>query len=219
MVAYKFLRSGRVGIFSRFRWPGAGIWVEADQGFETCRSGIHACRTEDLPWWLADELWEIELRDPARVEGHKVVATAGRLRSRIDRWTPACAQKYAEACAWRARDRAEQALRLAAHASAADKLARCETLDELLAAARQLAEDVPEGRISLTIAGDGAVRAISGAVPTSAYIAAHAALRVDGPAGYAAERAWQSQWLAQRLQLRPSACAAALSGVLPSIRT
>ena len=205
MVAYKFLRSGRVGLFSRFRWPDIGIWVQADQNVKTCRSGIHACRAEDLPWWLADELWEIELRDPARIDGHKLVATAGRLRSRVEQWTPACTQEYAEVCAWRTRESAVRALRLTTHAQAADELARCETLDDLLVAARQLAEDLPDTRISLTIAGDGAVRAITGAAPTSAYIAAHAALRIDGPAGYAAERAWQSRWLVERLGLQPSA--------------
>jgi hypothetical protein len=202
MVAYKFLRSGRIGLFSRFCWPDPGIWVQAAGNVDACRSGIHACRTEDLPWWLADELWEIEIRDPTRVEGHKLVATAGCLRSRVAGWTPVCAQEYADACAWRARDRAVQALRLAAHAPAADALGRCETLDDMLATARQLAEDLPDSRISLTIAGDGALRALTGAAPTSAYIAAHAAMRLDGPAGYAAEREWQSRWLADRLGLR-----------------
>jgi hypothetical protein len=67
--------------------------------------------------------------------------------------------------------------------------------------ARTLADDVPDSRISLTIAGDGAVRALSGAAPTAAYIAAHAALRVDGPSGYASERVWQSRWLTRRLGL------------------
>jgi hypothetical protein len=205
MLAYKFLRSGRVGPFSRFSWPEPAIWVQAGQNPDTCRSGIHACRTQDLPWWLADELWEIELQDPVRVDGHKLVATAGRLRSRVEDWTPAAAHAYAEACAWRARGSAVQALRLAAHAPAADELAACETLDDLLAATRRLAGDLPDSRISLTIAGDGAARAISGATPTAAYIAAHAALRVNGPAGYSAERAWQSQWLIRRLRLRPTA--------------
>jgi hypothetical protein len=205
MLAYKFLRSGRVGPFSHFRWPEPGVWVKADERVETCRSGIHACRLQDLPWWLADELWEIELGDPARVDGHKLVATAGRLRSRVEHWTPAAAQEYAEACAWRARGSAVQALRLAAHAPAGEELAACQALDDLLAAARRLAEDLPDTRISLTIAGDGAVRAISGATPTAAYIAAHAAMRVRGRAGYAAERAWQSQWLVRRLGLQPAA--------------
>jgi hypothetical protein len=68
--------------------------------------------------------------------------------------------------------------------------------------ARRLSDDVPDMRISLTIAGDGAFRALTGAPPTSAYIAAHAALRLDGPSGYAAECAWQSGWLADRLGLR-----------------
>jgi hypothetical protein len=202
MVAYKFLRSGRIGLFSRFCWPDPGVWVEAAGDVDTCRSGIHACRTEDLPWWLADELWEIELRDPARVDGHKLVATAGCLRSQVEGWTPTCAQEYAEMCAWRARDRAVQALRLAAHTRGADELGRCETLDDVLAAARELAEDLPESRISLMIAGDGALRALTGAAPTSAYIAAHAAMRLEGPADYTAEREWQSQWLADRLGLR-----------------
>jgi hypothetical protein len=49
--------------------------------------------------------------------------------------------------------------------------------------------EVPDSRISLPIVRDGAVRARSGAAPTSAYIMAHAAMRLDGPAGYAAERA------------------------------
>lgn len=77
----------------------------------------------------------------------------------------------------------------ARHRRAADQLAACTTLDQLLATTGRLAEEIPDTRISLTIAGDGAVRALSGAPPTSAYIAAHAALRLDGPAGYTAERA------------------------------
>jgi hypothetical protein len=205
MIAYKFLRAGRVGPFSEFRWPEAGVWVRAGDNVAPCRTGIHACRTQDLPWWLADELWEIELEDEVQLEDHKVLARAGRLRTRIERWTAACATHYGEACAWRARDRAAQALRIANHADAADQLTACTTLDEVRRAARQLAEHLPDTRISLTIARDGAVRALSGAAPTSAYIAAQAARRLDGPAGYAAERSWQSRWLVQRLGLRDDA--------------
>jgi hypothetical protein len=94
-----------------------------------------------------------------------------------------------------------QALQRASHASAADELARCGTLDDLLAAARRLGEELPDSRITLTITGDGALRALTGAAPTSAYIAAHAAMRLDGPGAYAAEREWQSQWLGDRLGL------------------
>jgi hypothetical protein len=204
MIAYKFLRAERTGPFSGVPWPKPGTWVRVPD-LETCRRGIHACRKADLPWWLSDELWRIELDGPLRVDDHKVVAPAGRLVSRVADWTPACAQEYADACAWRARDRAVGGLTRLGHHRAAATLAACRTLDDVLAAARTLAVSLPDSRVSLTIAGDGAVRALSGAAPTSAYIAAHAALRVDGAAGYAAERAWQAQWLVERLRLSDSA--------------
>jgi hypothetical protein len=202
VIAYKFLRSGRTGPFSAFKWPEAGVWVQTDQRLVECRRGVHACRISDLPWWLADELWEIELGGPVLLDQHKIRAPAGRLRAPIDGWTPACAQDYADACAWRAHQRGVQALTRTGHVTAADQLAACSTLDEVLRVARQLAEALADTRISLTIAGDGAFRALTGAPPTSAYIAAHAAMRLDGPEGYAAERTWQSRWLAQRLGLR-----------------
>ena len=201
MIAYKFLRSGRAGPFTGFRWPAPGVWVHAEGDIAACRRGIHACRVRDLPWWLADELWEIELDGDVQVDEHKILAPAGRLRSQVEGWTPACAQEYADACAWRAREPAVQALTRAGHASASAELAACATLDDVLRVARQLADSIPDTKISLTIAGDGAVRALTGAPPTSAYIAAHAAMRLDGAEGYAAERAWQSRWLAERLGL------------------
>ena len=201
MIAYKFLRAGRVGPFSNFPWPEPGVWVRASAATDPCRQGIHACRTRDLPWWLADELWEIELQGEVRIDAHKVAAAAGRLRSRVEQWTPANAQEYGNACAWRACGRAVQALTDLGHGQAADELARSTTLDELLLTARRLAEDIPDARIPLTIAGDGAFRALTEAAPTAAYIAAHAALRLGGPEGYAAERGWQAQWLSERLGL------------------
>jgi hypothetical protein len=205
MIAYKFLRAGRLGPFSKFAWPEPGVWVRAGTATNQCRRGIHACRTRDLPWWLADELWEIELDGEPQIGEHKLLAPAGALRSHIDGWTAACAREYGEACAYRARDRALEALNRAGHSRAADQLADCATLEDLLVTARRLADDTPDTRISLTIAGDGAVRALTGAAPTAAYIAAHAALRLDGPSGYAAERAWQSRWLVERLELRADA--------------
>ena len=205
MIAYKFLRSGRTGTFSQFQWPEPGVWVQSSGDVAACRSGIHACRTTDLPWWLADELWEIELADVVRVDEHKVVAPAGRLVSRVERWTPQCGREYAEACALRARDRAVEALIRAGHSGAGRELAACRTLDGLLAASRKLAADIPDARISLTIAGDGAFQALSGAPSATAYIAAHAALRLHGPAAYSAERGWQSRWLCERLGLRADA--------------
>jgi hypothetical protein len=202
VIAYKFLRAGRAGPFSGFEWPQPRVWVRAGGETVMCRRGIHACRTQDLPWWLADELWEIELEEPITTDEHKLVAPAGRLLSRIERWTASSAQQYGEACAWRTRDTVVETLTRAGHQPAADELASSATLDDLLTTARLLARTVPDGRVSLTIAGDGAFRALTAAPPTSAYIAAEASLRLDGAAGYAAERRWQSSWLVERLGLR-----------------
>ena len=69
-LAYKFLGPDRVGRFSGFRWPEAGQWVKAAVDPALCRSGIHACRTEDLPWWLDQELWLIELQGVTQIEEH-----------------------------------------------------------------------------------------------------------------------------------------------------
>ncbi|HEY6396189.1 MAG TPA: hypothetical protein VIX82_01925, partial [Solirubrobacteraceae bacterium] len=193
MIAYKFLHRGRRGPFSQFRWPQPGTWVRAASDTAVCRRGIHACRIVDLPWWLADELWEVELEGELIAHEHKLVAPAARLGSRIGGWTAECAHEFFEACAWRGRDRAVEALHRAGHAEAAAHLAACTTLDTLLAGTRRMIGEIPEVRINLTMAGDGAERALSGAPPATAYIVAHAAHRLDGLAGYVTERAWQAQ--------------------------
>jgi len=77
MIAYKFLRAGRIGPFSAFRWPEPGVWVHAPTDLAACKRGIHACRPGDLPWWLADELWEIELDGRVEPDEHKIVASPG----------------------------------------------------------------------------------------------------------------------------------------------
>ena len=82
MIAHKFLRSGRHGPFSGFEWPEPGEWVRPGAEPDLCRNAIHACRVRDLPWWMSEELWEIELDGDVHVGEHKIVAPAGRLRAR-----------------------------------------------------------------------------------------------------------------------------------------
>ena len=104
MRAYKFLSADGLGVFSRFAWPlpGArpGTWVESD--VETCRTGIHACRPVDLPYWLAPALYEIELAGPVDERPMKVVAPRGRLLRRIDAWDDASQHAFAQMCIARA---------------------------------------------------------------------------------------------------------------------
>lgn len=101
MIAYKTLRPGAVAPFSRARWPlpdgGApGAWVHAravDQ--QVCSAGVHACDLAQLPFWLGEELWRIELAGPIRHERVKLVAPAGRLVERVTAWDGRAALAFA----------------------------------------------------------------------------------------------------------------------------
>ena len=107
MRALKFLRPRAVGPFSSFHWPlpenGApGAWVSATGQLQPCLNGVHACRTSDLPYWLTEELWRLELAGTVIEEEKIVVAERGRLVSRVEAWTEETAIEFALACAARA---------------------------------------------------------------------------------------------------------------------
>lgn len=113
MIAYKFLRPGGSTIFSGFRWvlPEAGEpgpWVEAAT-VEACRSGVHGCRVRDLPYWIAPELYELELDGDTVELGHKLVAARGRLLRRVEAWDEEASGEYTRMCADRARELAASA--------------------------------------------------------------------------------------------------------------
>jgi hypothetical protein len=100
--SFKFLDTGRVGPLSRVRWPppeehSPGDWVESDRQ-ERCVVGVHACLAEDLPYWLAPELWIVELEGVMERAPRKLVARRGRLVSRVSAWTPAAATDFADSC-------------------------------------------------------------------------------------------------------------------------
>ncbi|MFL5949986.1 MAG: hypothetical protein ACJ74M_00080 [Gaiellaceae bacterium] len=103
VIAYKFLAPGSVGPFTGYNWE-PDRWVEAESP-DVCRRGIHACRTRDLPIWLDEELWEIELAGDVVEQARKLVASSGRLTRRIEAWTPALAQRFGAFCARRTRTR------------------------------------------------------------------------------------------------------------------
>jgi hypothetical protein len=105
MTAYKFLRAGSVGPFTGFTWE-PGSWVETGD-VSVCERGVHACRVDDLPFWVNDELWEIELGGDVVESGFKVVAPRGRLVRRVDAWTSEAAQAFGDSAAARARALAE----------------------------------------------------------------------------------------------------------------
>lgn len=106
MIAYKFLRPDGTSVFTGFQWdlPAGGQpggWVDAD--VDPCRSGIHGCRTTDLPMWVGQVMYEIELAGQIVEQPAKVVASRGRLLRRIDGWE-AVRDTYTRMCADRAHE-------------------------------------------------------------------------------------------------------------------
>jgi hypothetical protein len=106
MIAYKFLTPGRVGLFSGVRWPEPGEWLDAG-AVDPCRAGIHACRVDDLPYWLLPELWRVELDGDVVAGERMVIAPRGRLVERVTGWNEQTARAFGAACAQEARRRVE----------------------------------------------------------------------------------------------------------------
>ena len=190
MRAYKFTGAGAVGPFSGVAWPvpngGSGAWVEA-AGDELCRTAVHACRVEDLPWWIDEELWEVELDGVGSPGRHKLTARRGRLVQRVEGWNVDAAREFAEACAWRALARAVEA---------GEDPGECSTLADLSALDRELGQLV-------AIAADTALAALGGAAAPAAFLATEAAGRVGGEAAMDFERGRQIAWFRGRLGLAP----------------
>ena len=211
MIAYKFLRAGRVGPFSGVTWPAAGEWLQAGGGDRACSLRVHACRVEDLPEWLDHELWRVELDGDVRVDCGKLVADRGRLVERVAVWDAELMAAFAEACALRARD---AALTLLPDGAARDALAACATAEQLAAAAAALATDDaldPDEARAAGYVGDAArhvlgARSAPATAPTHAavngfIVAAAAAFAEDDLGAVARERAWQAAWIAARAGL------------------
>jgi len=108
MIAYKFLRHGRVAPFGGITWPEPGVWLEVES-VDPCRSGVHACRADDLPYWLGlGDLWEVEL-DEVAVDDRKLVARRGRLVRHVEGWDEETRRAFVAACAERIEPRAVEA--------------------------------------------------------------------------------------------------------------
>jgi hypothetical protein len=138
---------------------------------------------------------------------HKVVGSRGRLVRRVDDY-PRALRDLAEVCAWRSRDRAITVLRGAAEHELADRL-EAASLEEL-AALRPGADDSTYARCAAALAFDAARFTVRESLPEALFVACcsagHIAAGPDGDqatydSGYAAERAQQSAWLIDRLQL------------------
>jgi hypothetical protein len=181
VLAYKFLRCGAIGPFSRVAWPQprgerTGTWLRAGaDGTAVCRRGVHACRLQDLPRWIGQELWAVELRGEVTETPYKLIAPEGRLLWRVEAWDGDAAARFAEACVARLRELAPLGDPLV-DGYLADAEAHC--------LGPPAADDPP---VAAAVAG---------------VIAAEAALRVGGDAALRGEREAQVAWFGDELGLR-----------------
>jgi hypothetical protein len=100
---FKFTLTGARSPFTGYAWP-RGEWVAADGAVALCSNGIHACRVEALPRWIADELWRIEVDGVHEELDGVLVARRGRLVDRIEEWNRETAGELLRSCARRAQE-------------------------------------------------------------------------------------------------------------------
>jgi hypothetical protein len=99
MRALKFLRPGRFAPFAKVTWPEPGTWLDVDGRPDLCRTGVHALLPDALAPWIAEELWRVELDGAEALAPGILVASRGRLVSRVEEWNDETAREFARACA------------------------------------------------------------------------------------------------------------------------
>ncbi len=212
MLAYAFLAKGAREPLSAFVWPlpgsrEPGPWVDlSDAPNEALRGYAPA----DLPYWLDEELWTIELTGALTERDHLLLAERARLVSRLDSWTDSAAWEFVTACARRVARQAAAALREEGRADAALQLEEATDLAALESAALAVADGESAGA---TFAGyvtdvcfyardaSTAAHAAGIAAKMAAYALAGDASDPAGAERLANERAWQADWLVDRLGL------------------
>ncbi|WP_422772777.1 hypothetical protein ACN28C_07235 [Plantactinospora sp. WMMC1484] len=212
MRYYKFLAAGRIGPFSRQTWSTA--W-RSEPAIVPCRQGLHVCRVDDLPYWLHDELWEVEVEGPVLAMERQVIAGRGHLREQVGEWNAQARQEFVRACLTRiaghAAEECGDALDDGSLVAAAERLATVGPVDlgEVadLAMARQERAALRGRSVAAWVCGylaDAVEMVESYPVAALGYVAARAADARTGDDGvdrYLLERAWQAEWLTRRLGL------------------
>ena len=193
MIGFKFLAAGARAPFTRFRWPSPGSWVSAPE--DRAEVWIHACRRRDLPYWLDDELWRVELEEPCeRPATRSRLDVPGSSRASGPGTGGSCGTTRGRArCApgsWRCRTSPARSARPRRRDGSGDHRGRRGGAGPTSRAAEYVA--------------DAANNALHVAATTS-YIAAMLASSLGGGlAAFEAERAWQARWIGERLALEPA---------------
>lgn len=234
VTAYKFLSSGAVGLFSRHAWPtpttdAPGEWVRVDGEIRPCLNGVHACAKTRLVDWLDDELWEIELDGPVLEVDGELIARAGRLIGRQERWNEECAGAFVGHCVDNTVTLAAKSLARAGREAEAEALAKFRSDPDSQLKALELVRSFEDDPASPVVFAADMARLRRGGRPeldeeapspgaggptpaalaaNLGYVCAHIVAQLaeqESAAAYdeafARERSRQSAWLAEKLQL------------------
>jgi hypothetical protein len=184
VVAYKFIADDRMSPFARVRWPEPGSgWVVASAAVGACRRAVHACRVQDLAYWLGERLWRVELAGQITESQFKIVAERGRLLDVVDGW-PEVSEAFVEDCA----------ARLAELLGQAQEQRDYRAVRFLEQYVNEIVHDNDPASVSYTTAH---AAGIAGWTPDEAQAA-----RTRGELSpFDSERRRQSRWLAARLKL------------------
>lgn len=217
MTWYKFLSAGATGPFSHYRWPpphdgqGPGEWVVARGPLDPCRAGLHLCRPADLPLWMLEELYTVEVDGPVLEYDDFLLARRARLLRRVDPWGRDCASSFSRRCVERVRDLTAATALHAGDGRAADQLLERDTEEGLLDLTQML---LNSGRVPGPLPGylQDAIRFSAATrserrwaahAATVAFVAATAARAAAGPGesevAAAEERSRQAGWLTEHL--------------------
>jgi hypothetical protein len=106
MLAYKVLHDGR-SAFTGWEWPvpdgdSPGEWIEINGPIALCENGVHACTARQLPPWIGNELWAVELDGEILQTPLVLVASRARLLAPVRGWQQDTRIRYGEACESRA---------------------------------------------------------------------------------------------------------------------
>jgi hypothetical protein len=205
VLAYAFLAERAVEPLSEFAWPTPaegepGVWIGADTA---PREALRGCLAGDLPYWLDDELWNVELEGELAERPHLLLADRARLLGQVDAWGSPLAWELVDACARRVAHRAASALREEGRTEAATSLEEAGDIEALEQAASAAAgRPGPAGTLA-GYAADVCFYARDAGVPArAANVAAKmTAYALAGDIADENERAWQAAWLAEHLGL------------------
>lgn len=203
--AVKFLGPGAVAPISGAAWPvpsdGApGDWVGSDDEAAPSATGVHACRPEDMPYWLDDELWTVELDGAVAEDDRKVVARRARLVGRVAGWNDGTRAAFVDSCLEAIRGAVVHLLEPRGDSEV--RPLRDVPVEQAVVHAGRLL-----GSAGLT-ADERAICGYFGdavdyrdLAPSVAFIGALAAELAHGDGGAQRERRRQAEWLTDRLDL------------------